>query len=80
MLCAVCVCVRVVRTHAHEKVRALAAGAGLPCASRCESMGLCFVGKRNFPLFLSEYIDDAVGEIVSVDAPHRTIGEHSGRR
>ena len=43
-------------------------------------MGLCFVGKRNFPLFLSEYIDDAVGEIVSVDAPHRTIGEHSGRR
>lgn len=38
------------------EVRALAHEARLPSASRAESMGMCFVGERSLPAFLSAYI------------------------
>ena len=38
------------------QVREIAIKAGLPAAQKRESMGLCFVGKRNFRDFISEYV------------------------
>ena len=41
-----------------EEVRAIASAANLPAASKRESMGLCFVGRRRFDHFLSNYLPD----------------------
>jgi len=43
--------------HAVEhSVRDIALIAGLPTASKKESMGICFIGKRKFPNFIAEYL------------------------
>jgi tRNA U34 2-thiouridine synthase MnmA/TrmU len=53
--------------HLHKsQVRAIAAYAGLPNATKAESMGICFVGKRRFPEFISEYITQVSGNFVSL--------------
>ena len=38
------------------QVRALAVAAGLHTSSKRESMGICFIGKRNFSDFLDNYL------------------------
>jgi tRNA U34 2-thiouridine synthase MnmA/TrmU len=38
--------------------------AGLPVLTKPESMGVCFIGKRSMPSFLSEYIDLTPGRLV----------------
>ena len=35
-----------------SQVREMAAEASLPTATKSESMGICFIGERNFPDFL----------------------------
>jgi tRNA (5-methylaminomethyl-2-thiouridylate)-methyltransferase len=42
--------------HTKEQARALAAAAGLPTASRKDSTGMCFVGKRKLGPFLRSYL------------------------
>ena len=42
-------------------VRALASEAKLPTATRKDSMGLCFIGPRNMPEFLSKYLTPTQG-------------------
>ena len=37
-------------------VREIASLSGLPTASKKDSMGICFIGKRKFPAFISEYL------------------------
>ena len=37
-------------------VREIASRSGLPTASKKDSMGICFIGKRKFPAFISEYL------------------------
>nr|XP_033330143.1 mitochondrial tRNA-specific 2-thiouridylase 1 isoform X1 [Megalopta genalis]XP_033330144.1 mitochondrial tRNA-specific 2-thiouridylase 1 isoform X1 [Megalopta genalis]XP_033330145.1 mitochondrial tRNA-specific 2-thiouridylase 1 isoform X1 [Megalopta genalis]XP_033330147.1 mitochondrial tRNA-specific 2-thiouridylase 1 isoform X1 [Megalopta genalis] len=46
-------------------------------ANKKESMGICFVGKRNFQDFISEYIPDKPGDFIDVETG-RVIGKHMG--
>eukprot|EP00276_Gloeochaete_wittrockiana_P008020 CAMPEP_0184645092 /NCGR_PEP_ID=MMETSP0308-20130426/1643_1 /TAXON_ID=38269 /ORGANISM="Gloeochaete witrockiana, Strain SAG 46.84" /LENGTH=387 /DNA_ID=CAMNT_0027073911 /DNA_START=31 /DNA_END=1195 /DNA_ORIENTATION=- len=57
-------------------VRSLAQSLGLPVWNKRSSRGLCFVGKRDFPGFLSSYIQHQPGPFVSVDG--EIIGQHKG--
>jgi tRNA U34 2-thiouridine synthase MnmA/TrmU len=51
-----------------KQVRAIAESsdslAGLSVLTKSESMGVCFIGKRSMPSFLSEYIDLIPGRSV----------------
>ena len=58
-------------TKSHNKsVRDIANEAGLPTARKRESMGICFIGKRNFQSFISQYLPlmPQPGNFVDVDA------------
>lgn len=60
-----------------SQVRKIAKEAGLHrTACRKESMGLCFIGKRRFPKFIEEYIEERPGLFMSHDG--HVIGEHRG--
>ena len=57
-------------TKSHNKsVRDIANEAGLPTATKRESMGICFIGKRNFQSFISQYLPSMPqpGNFVDVD-------------
>ncbi len=59
-------------------VKQLAAKEGFPEVSqKPESMGICFIGKRSFQNFISEYIQDKPGDIVDVD-DGAVLGRHKG--
>lgn len=61
-----------------SNVKRLAAEAGLNAiAMKKESMGICFVGKRPFKEFISEYIAPKRGTFVDIDTG-KVIGEHNG--
>lgn len=49
-------------------VRALAAEAHLPVATKRSSAGICFIGRRNFAGFLEEYVPALPGLYVDVDS------------
>jgi tRNA U34 2-thiouridine synthase MnmA/TrmU len=56
--------------HLHKsQVRAIASYAGLPNATKRESMGICMVGKRDFPTFISQYISPRPGHFVALVPP-----------
>lgn len=59
-----------------RQVRALAADAGLPTATKRDSTGICFIGERDFREFLSRYLPARAGEIRTPDG--RLVGEHPG--
>jgi tRNA-specific 2-thiouridylase len=59
-----------------SEVRALAKSIGLPNAKRKGSVGVCFVGKRQFSEFLGQYIPAKAGRFLSVDGTD--LGEHRG--
>ncbi|PVF99065.1 5-methylaminomethyl-2-thiouridylate-methyltransferase [Serendipita vermifera] len=62
---------------AKTEVREIAKREGLPTASRRESMGICFVGrKRSFPSFLNDYLVSKPGNIVTADG--KILGKHQG--
>ncbi|KAJ8930616.1 hypothetical protein NQ314_016529 [Rhamnusium bicolor] len=42
-----------------------------------ESMGICFIGSRNFQNFIKEYISDKPGDFVNVDNA-KIVGQHRG--
>ena len=60
------------------EVRALAASAGLPVASRAESQDLCFLAGTGKARFLARHagLSDVAGEIVSSSG--EVLGEHPG--
>lgn len=59
-------------------VKRLATDTGLAAiAQKKESMGICFVGKRSFKEFMSEYIAPKRGRFVDIDTG-KVIGEHNG--
>lgn len=59
-------------------VKQLAAKAGLiQIAKKRESVGICFVGKRNLYDFISEYVDRNPGELIDF-ASGRVWGQHDG--
>lgn len=53
----------------NKSVRDIANAAGLPTATKRESMGICFIGKRNFQSFISQYLPSMPqpGTFVDVD-------------
>jgi len=59
-------------------VRDIAHAAKLATASKRESMGICFVGKRKFPEFINEYLPDPMpGRFICVDTGE-VVGRHNG--
>ena len=60
-----------------EEVRARAAAAELHTATKRDSMGICFIGKRKFGEFLEGYLPQTPGAFVCVESG-RKVGEHRG--
>ncbi|MCB1118408.1 MAG: tRNA 2-thiouridine(34) synthase MnmA [Chlamydiia bacterium] len=59
-----------------EEVRRIAQEKGLINAKKRDSTGICFIGKRNFRDFLSQYLPFQPGPLLSYDG--QKLGEHSG--
>ena len=53
----------------HLSVREIAEKANLPTASKKESMGICFVGKRKFSEFIAQYLphEPEPGDFIDID-------------
>jgi tRNA-uridine 2-sulfurtransferase len=69
------------------EVKALAKEIGLPNANKKESMGICFVGKKNLKDFLGKYLNSTPGPIKTLEGKvkakhlgllHYTIGQRQG--
>lgn len=59
-------------------VKNLASSIGLDfLARKRESTGICFIGNRNFPEFISEYLPDKPGAFVDIDT-QQIMSEHKG--
>ena len=57
-----------VKHDIENSVRDIAFMAGLPNASKKESMGVCFIGKRKSPNFIAEYLGhESSGKCVDID-------------
>ena len=59
-----------------SEVRALAESIGLINHNKKDSTGICFIGERKFQNFLSEYLLNQPGDIVTDTG--KKIGEHQG--
>jgi len=60
-----------------SEVRELAQQRGLYTASKKESMGICFVGKVGIRDFLSQYVEQAPGNIIDTKTG-KVLGTHDG--
>lgn len=61
-----------------KDVKALATDIGLDFLVRKkESTGICFIGNRHFPDFISEYVSDKTGQFVDIDTD-QVVGSHRG--
>ncbi|MDG0964813.1 MAG: tRNA 2-thiouridine(34) synthase MnmA [Opitutales bacterium] len=58
------------------EVREIAKKYDLPVAEKKDSQGICFLGKVKIGEFLSNFLDDQPGEIVTTEG--RVVGEHKG--
>jgi tRNA-specific 2-thiouridylase len=58
------------------EVRRIAAELGLATATKKDSMGICFIGKRNFREFLGQFLTCQAGKICTLDG--KVVGEHQG--
>ena len=58
------------------RVRQIARELNLSVAEKKDSQGICFLGKVKVPEFLSNFIDDKPGEIVTTEG--KTVGRHQG--
>ena len=61
---------------AKKDVRKLAQHYGLPTAKKKDSTGICFIGKRKYQDFISQYLLDKPGEIISDQG--QLLGKHRG--
>lgn len=59
-----------------KEVRDIAKDAGLHVFDKKDSVGICFVGKRKFSSFISDYINKNPGDIVSING--EALGRHDG--
>ena len=59
-----------------SEVRTIAKENGLYTAKKKDSTGICFIGERNFKKFLTQYIPNKPGKIVTTDG--KEIGVHDG--
>jgi tRNA (5-methylaminomethyl-2-thiouridylate)-methyltransferase len=59
------------------EVRSIASEAGLLTASKRDSMGICFIGKRDFGDFIESYLPQAPGDFECIESG-RVVGRHKG--
>ena len=59
------------------EVRKIARDLGLNVADKKDSTGVCFIGERNFKLFLNNYLPAKRGDIVDI-VSRRKVGNHDG--
>lgn len=59
-----------------SEVRRIAAENGLPTAAKKDSTGICFIGKRNFRQFISQYLAYTPGNFETLDG--KVVGQHVG--
>lgn len=59
-----------------SQVRNMALDALLPTAKKKDSTGVCFIGERDFGLFLSNYLPAKAGPIITEEG--HVLGEHQG--
>ena len=59
-----------------DEVRRLAEENGLSTAKKKDSTGICFIGERNFRAFLSQYLPNRPGKILTLQGEE--VGEHIG--
>jgi len=59
-----------------KEVRAIALKHGLATAEKKDSTGICFIGKRDFKEFISQYIPYQKGLFLTLDG--KKVGEHEG--
>ncbi|BDU67631.1 MAG: tRNA-specific 2-thiouridylase MnmA [Candidatus Tyloplasma litorale] len=60
-----------------DEVREIAKELKIPVANKKDSTGICFIGKRNFPEFISNYLKENPGKIVDLETG-QILGEHRG--
>lgn len=58
------------------EVRAMAKEAGLATAEKKDSVGICFIGEKNFKSFLGHYLPATPGKMMTVDGEVK--GDHAG--
>lgn len=58
-------------------VRQIAQQLQLPIAEKKDSTGICFIGERNFQLFLSNYLPSKPGNIIDINSL-KVVGQHQG--
>lgn len=58
------------------EVRAIAEKAGLATAKKKDSTGVCFIGERDFNEFLSNYLPNKPGKMMTLDGEVK--GDHAG--
>ena len=59
-----------------EKVREIARDKCLVTSEKKDSTGICFIGERPFPEFISNYVEENTGKII--DENGNSLGEHKG--
>ena len=64
------------RRDRKTEVREIARELNLPVADKKDSQGICFLGKVKVPEFLSHFIDDKPGEIITTGG--EVVGRHQG--
>lgn len=60
-----------------SEVRRIAKEAGLATATKRDSTGICFIGKRPFKTFLEKFVPNSPGDIIDCDS-RKIIGKHEG--
>ena len=60
-----------------SEVRRIATELNLRTATKKDSMGICFIGERNFTKFLSSYLPAQKGDMVDMDTMQK-VSEHMG--
>ncbi|HFI0462959.1 TPA: tRNA 2-thiouridine(34) synthase MnmA [Streptococcus suis] len=59
-----------------KEVREIAEKAGLATAKKKDSTGICFIGEKDFNAFLSEYLPNKPGKMMTLDG--QVMGDHMG--
>ncbi|XP_054720931.1 mitochondrial tRNA-specific 2-thiouridylase 1-like [Uloborus diversus] len=71
-------CIFPVGSMTKSMVKNIAFNAGLEkIALKKESVGICFIGRRNFQSFIQDYIEPKKGNFVNIE-DGRVIGQHDG--
>ena len=62
--------------YTKDQIRTIAKEAGLPVFDKKDSTGICFIGKRNFSEFISDYLPPTEGTFQTKEG--KVLGTHKG--